>query len=96
MNAKFKTVIIDDIINAGIDATTEQHLLDLFEYTMKDLSATLVREATLNTSDYRTAKQRGCDDYTLTMKRNRIGKVDGWVGIFTKGDAELQVTGHLE
>ena len=72
------------------------HLLDLFESAMKAVAATLVREAKFDTTDFATAKGRGCEGFTLLVSRTRADSRDGWFGAFQRGDERLDVIGHLE
>ena len=100
MSNRYKKAVIDDVISHGINADQQDNLLDLFEYTMKSMAVTLVREAKFNTNDFGTAKQRGCADFELSLTRIDL---DGqpltrnrWLGKFSKGDQKLAVLGSLE
>ena len=95
MSNKFKNPIIDDATPHNIDATLQENLLDLFEYAMKSVAVTLVREATFNTSDFGTAKERHCEGFTLRLTRCADTR-DWWNGTFLRGDECLEVLGHLE
>ncbi len=57
--------------HAVIDASLQDHLLDLFESAMKSVTTTLVREAKFDTTDFTTAKQRGCEGFTLLVSHTR-------------------------
>jgi len=92
----FKTAVIDDVTSRNIDASLQDHLLDLFESAMKSVASTLAREAKFDTTDFATAKGRGCDGFTLLMSRTRADSRDGWFGAFQRGDERLDVIGHLE
>ena len=96
MNNRYKKAIIDDVSARNIDSETEANLLDLFEYAMKSVASTLVREAKFNTTDFATAKGRGCAGFdllvSLTYADNRIALI----GAFQRGDERLDVIGHLE
>ncbi len=96
MSHRFKHAIIDDAISRNIDASLQDHLLDLFESAMKSVAMTLVREAKFDTTDFATAKQRGCEGFTLLLSRTRADSSDGWFGAFQRGDERLDVVGHLE
>ncbi len=96
MSNKFKIAIIDDIISRNIDADQQSNLLDLFESAMKSLATTLVREAKFNTTDFATAKARGCEGFTLIVSRTHADSRYGWFGAFQRGDERLDVIGHLE
>lgn len=45
MNHRFKKAVIDDITSANVDEKLQSSLLELFEYAMKSVAPTLVREA---------------------------------------------------
>lgn len=96
MSNRFKNAVIDDVTSRNIDASLQNHLLDLFESAMKSVATTLVREAKFDTTDFATAKARGCEGFTLLMRRSRVGSRDGWFGAFQRGDKRLDVIGHLE
>lgn len=63
---------------------------------MKSVATTLVREAKFDTTDFATAKIRGCEGFTLLVSRTRADSCDGWFGAFQRGDERLDVIGHLE
>ena len=96
MSNRFKKTIIDDVIARNIDANLQDHLIDLFESAMKSVATTLVHEAKFDTTDFATAKQRGCEGFTLLVSRTRADSRDGWFGAFRRGDERLDVIGHLE
>jgi hypothetical protein len=96
MSYKFKTAIIDDVIARNIDVDLKDKLLDLFESAMKSVATTLVREAKFDTTDFSTAKEHGCEGFTLLMSRAVADSRDGWFGAFRRGDQRLDVIGHLE
>ncbi len=96
MNNRFKSAIIDDVSSRNIDASLQGHLLDLFESAMKSVATTLVREAKFDTTDFATAKRRGCEGFTLLVSRTRADSRDVWFGAFQRGDERLDVIGHLE
>lgn len=96
MSNRFKHAVIDDVTSRNIDASLQDHLLDLFESTMKSVATTLVREAKFDTIDFANAKQRGCEGFTLLLSRTRADSSDGWFGAFQRGDQRLDVVGHLE
>ena len=60
MSNQFKKAIVDDVASRHIDASLQDNLLDLFESAMKSVAMTLVREAKFDTTDFATAKMRGC------------------------------------
>ena len=96
MTNRFKHAVIDDVTSRNIDASLQDHLLDLFESAMKSVATTLVREAKFDTTDFATAKGRGCEGFTLLVSRTRADSRDGWFGAFQRGDERLDVIGHLE
>ena len=96
MSNRFKTAVIDDVTSRNIDTSLQDHLLDLFESAMKSVATTLVREAKFDTTDFATAKARGCEGFTLLVSRTRAYSRDGWFGAFQRGDERLDVIGHLE
>lgn len=96
MSNRFKKSIIDDVISRNIDASLQGNLLDLFEAAMKSVATTLAREAKFDTTDFATAKTRGCEGFTLLVSRARADSRDGWSGAFQRGDKRLDVIGHLE
>ena len=49
-----------------------------------------------NTTDFATAKARGCEGFTLLVSRTHADSRDGWFGAFQRGDERLDVIGHLE
>lgn len=96
MSNRFKCAVIDDVTSRNIDASLQDRLLDLFESAMKSVATTLVREAKFDTTDFSTAKARGCEGFTLLVSRTRTDSRDGWFGAFQRGDERLDVIGHLE
>jgi hypothetical protein len=96
MNNRFKKAIIDDVSSRCIDETLQASLLDNFEYAMKSVATTLVREATFDTSDFATAKERSCEGFALIVSRARAESRNEWFGVFQRGEQRLDVIGHLE
>jgi len=96
MSNRFKKAIIDDISSRNVDTMMEANLLDLFEYAMKSVAPTLLREAKFDTADFATAKERGCEGFTLLISRARADSRHEWFGAFQRGDERLDVVGHLE
>lgn len=96
MSNQFKKAIIDDVTLHNIDASLQDHFIDLFESAMKSVATTLVREAKFDTTDFATAKMRGCVGFTLMLSRTRVDSRAGWFGVFQRGDKRLDVIGHLE
>lgn len=96
MSNRFKKAIIDDVTAQNIEASLQENLLDLFEYAMKSVSTTLVREAKFDTTDFATAKERGYEGFTLLLRRGCFESPDLWLGVFQRGDRHLDVVGHLE
>lgn len=96
MSNRFKHVVIDDVTSRNIDASLQDNLLDLFASAMKSVATTLVREAKFDTTDFATAKARGCEGFTLLVSCTRADSRDGWIGAFQRGDERLDVIGHLE
>lgn len=96
MKNRFKKCVIDDVTPRNINTTLQDNLLDLFESAMKAVATTLVREAKFDTTDFATAKARGCEGFTLLVSRTRTDSRDGWFGAFQRGDERLDVIGHLE
>lgn len=96
MSNRFKKAVIDDVTLRNIDESLQDNLLDLFESTMKSVATTLVREAKFDTTDFATAKAHGCEGFTLLVSRARADSRDVWFGAFQRGDARLDVIGHLE
>lgn len=96
MSNRFKRAIIDDVTSRNINANLQDYLLDIFESAMKSVSTTLVREAKFDTTDFATAKARGCGGFTLLVSRSHTDSSDGWFGAFQRGDERLDVIGHLE
>jgi hypothetical protein len=96
MSNRFKIAIIDDVTSCNIGASLQDGLLDLFESAMKSVATTLVREAKFDTTDFVTAKARGCEGFTLMMRRTRADSPDSWFGAFQRGDERVDMIGHLE
>ena len=96
MSNRFKKAVIDDVSPRSIDETLQASLLDLFEYAMKSVATTLVREAKFDTSDFATAKERGCEGFALLVSRARADSRNEWFAAFQRGDQRLDVVGHLE
>lgn len=96
MSNRFKKAVIDDVTAGNIDASLQDNLLDLFESAMKSVSTTLVREAKFDTTDFATAKARGCEGFTLLVSRAHTDSRVSWVGAFQRGNEHLNVVGHLE
>jgi hypothetical protein len=74
----------------------QQSLLDLFESAIKSVATTLVREAKFDTSDFATAKTRGCEGFALLLNRVRTDSRTEWLGAFQRGEQHLDIIGHLE
>lgn len=96
MSNRFKEAVIDDVTSRNIDASLQDNLLDLFETAMKSVATTLVREAKFDTTDFATAKTRGCEGFSLLVSRARADSRESWFGAFQRGDERLDVVGHLE
>lgn len=96
MSNQFKKAIIDDVTSRNIDTGLQDNLLDLFESAIKSVATTLVCEAKFDTTDFATAKTRGCEGFTLLVSRARADSRDSWFGAFQRGDECLDVIGHLE
>jgi len=96
MSYRFKKAVIDDVITCKIDVDLQVNLLDLFELAIKSVATTLVREAKFATTDFATAKERGCEGFALLMSRTHTDLRDSWLGVFQRGDERLEVIGHLE
>lgn len=96
MSNRFKRAVIDDVISRNINARQQDYLLDLFESAMKSVVTTLVREAKFDTSDFATAKTRGCEGFALVLSRARADSRTEWIGKFQCGEQSLDVIGHLE
>ena len=96
MNNRSQKAIIDDVSTRCIDETLQMSLLDLFEYAMKSVATTLVREAKFDTSDFATAKVRGCEGFALLVSRARADSRNEWFGVFQRGEQRLDVIGHIE
>ncbi len=96
MSNRFKEAVIDDVTSRNIDASQQDSLLDLFESAMKSVATTLVREAKFDTTDFATAKTRGCEGFSLLVSRARADSRESWFGAFQRGDERLDVVGHLE
>lgn len=62
---------------------------------MKSVATTLVREAKFDTTDFATAKARGCEGFRLLVSRTRVDSHNGWFGAFQRGDKRLDVIGHV-
>lgn len=96
MSNRFKNAIIDDVMSRNLEPPIETALLDLFEYAMKSIAPTLVREAIFDTTDFASAKERNCEGFKLLVSRARTDSRNEWFGAFQRGDARLDVIGHLE
>lgn len=96
MNHRFKKAVIDDITSANVDDKLQSSLLEFFEYAMKSVAPTLVREARFDTTDFATSRQRGCEGFAMLISRARADSRDSWFGAFQRGDQRLDVVGHLE
>nr|WP_075796599.1 hypothetical protein [Massilia putida] len=96
MSNRYKKAIIDDVSARNIDTNTQANLLDLFEYAMKSVATTLVREAKFDTTDFSTAEGRGCEGFALLVSLARTDSRTAWFGAFQRGDERLDVVGHLE
>ena len=96
MNPRFRKAIIDDVTAANIDDKLQSSLLEFFEYAMKSVAPTLVREARFDTTDFATSRQRGCEGFAMLISRARADSRDFWFGALQRGDQRLDVGGHLE
>lgn len=96
MNHRFKKAVIDDITAENVDEDLQTNLLELFEYAMKSVAPTLVREARFDTTDFATSRQRGCEGFAMLLSRARADSSDCWFAAFQRGDQRLDVVGHLE
>ena len=57
---------------------------------------TLMREAKFDTTNFATAKARGCEGFVLLVSGARADFRDKWFGAFQRGDERLDLVGHLE
>lgn len=96
MSNQFKKAFIDDLSSRNVDEVLQASLLDLFEYAMKTVATTLVREAKFDTSDFATSKERGCEGFVLLVSRARAESRNEWFGAFQRGEQRLDVIGHLD
>lgn len=96
MSNRYKKAIIDDVIPHNIDAALQDNLLELFESAMKSVATTLVREARFETTDFASAKRRGCEGFTLLVSCARTDSRTDWSGTFQRCNERLDVMGHLE
>ncbi|NDP37334.1 MAG: hypothetical protein GZ093_01060 [Rhodoferax sp.] len=96
MSNQFKKAVIDDLSSRSIDGALQAGLLDFFEYAMKTVATSLIREAKFDTSDFATAKERGCEGFALLVSRARADSRNEWFGAFQRGEQRLDVIGHLE
>lgn len=96
MSNKYKKAVIDDVTSQGIEAAQQSHLLDLFESALKSMATTLARQATFNTSDFATAKQRGCEGFQLRLDRVPTEEQTVWSGEFSRGDQRFTAIGSLD
>lgn len=96
MKNLFKNAVIDDVSSRSIDDALEASLLDIFESAMKTVATTLVREAKFDISDFASAKERGCQGFSLLVSRARSDSRNEWFGAFQRGEQRLDVIGHLE
>lgn len=96
MSHRYKKSAIEDATSHGIDDTQQSNLLDLFEHAMKSIAVTLAREVQFDTTDFATAKQRGCEGFELILRRLPTDGLPMWQGKFSKGDQRLTVIGSLE
>ena len=91
-----KKGVIYDVQERGITANEREVLLSLFERLIKSIGLTIAREARINTSDAKPAREQGCGDFELVMRRMLEVGSNVWEGEFTKGDKHLYVMGILE
>lgn len=96
MTNRYQKAVIDDVVSHGIDEAEKSNLLDLFEYAMKSVATTLIREAKFDISDFASAQQRNCDGFQLTLQRTRIDGRDVWQGKFSRAEQQLTVIASLE
>lgn len=95
MTNQFSKAIIEDAVSIGVSEHDQENLLDLFEYAMKSVSSTLIREAIFDTTDFATAQQRGVRGFQLVMNRSSASSLI-WKGVFSRGEQNLAVIGSLE
>jgi len=88
--------MIEDVRNDKCTDAELEALLDAFEYATKHMATTLARRAWFELKDFRTAKQRGIDRFTLTLERREVCKQEQWWGEFEYGSKRLKVIGTLE
>ena len=96
MSNQFKKAIIDDVTSTNLDPSLQTVLLDCFEYAMKTLAVTLVREAVFHTTDFATVEKRGCIGYTLRIIRVSLETGVSWHAELTKDTQRMEVIAHLE
>ncbi|MCF1444409.1 hypothetical protein ACI2VK_24210 [Ralstonia nicotianae] len=96
MSQRFKQAVIDDVQSNHVGAALQERLLDLFEYAMRSVAVTLVREAKFHTDDFVTSRATGCDGFTLAIHQIFPGKRNAWAGVFERGGQRLEALGHLE
>lgn len=96
MSNRFKKTVIDDVSSLSIDEALEASLLDLFESAMKMVATTLVRDAKFDVNDFASAKERGCEGFSLIVSRTCAHSRNEWTASFKRGEQRLYVMGHLE
>ena len=96
MNNRYRRVVIEDTVAYEIGDTEQANLLDLFEYALKSVTTTLVREARFDMSDFGTAKDRNCEGFNLILERVCVGEREIWRGTFRRANQQLFVTASLE
>jgi len=96
MSNRFKKSVIDDVSSRSIDDALKASLLDLFESAMKMIATTVVRDAKFDVSDFASARERGCEGFSLIVSRTFAHSRNEWTALFKRGEQRLYVMGHLE
>lgn len=87
---------IEDVRNERCTDAEIESLIDVFEYTVKRMATTLARKSWFELQDFRTAKERGVDRFTLTLERREVSGQEQWYGDFEYGTRKLKVIGSLK
>lgn len=76
-------------------ATDQDCLLSLFENAMRDMAATGMLWSMLHTGDSAALKARGCQNFTLNLRRIATGQGSQWQGEFRRANECLTIVGRL-
>lgn len=88
-------IIIDDFKNTGCSESEIQEFLGIFNEIPKTMSISLARESNYELKDFYNSKNRGINNFSLTIKRTTLEDSEHFIGKFKSGEKQLEVEAFL-